>query len=294
MSNYAYEIGKEYTLDYYFVGEYNREVFSTIHNWVRKKSRNSILIVEGLSGVGKSYCTAAAFDKEGLRGHVKVISGEVFLDLLIKKVSNRNDSYSSEKYEKTFEPSDFIVVDNINYLIRVLGTNKCKNLFDGNVIENKLLGADSCKEIFDEIVSNWINSGSSIVFTVSLGDDYCQDIVDFLKPIDVTNVTRVKIEMPTTTDDKENIIKKALQKNKMELDQKKYYEVLNEAFLRGCEPSEMLNQNKDSLYYEKSMEDYTLTDDEMKVILNRNYNSIRDMYTVALKMITDRGGKNVC
>ena len=75
MSSYAYEIGKEYTSDNYFVGEYNREVFSTIHNWVRKKSRNSILIVEGLSGVGKSHSTAAAFDKEGLRGHVKVISG---------------------------------------------------------------------------------------------------------------------------------------------------------------------------------------------------------------------------
>lgn len=114
MSSYAYEIGKEYTLDNYFVGEYNREVFSTIHNWVRKKSRNSILIVEGLSGVGKSHSVGAVFDKEGLREHVKVISAEVFLDLLIKKVSGRSDSYSNDKYEKTFEPSDFIVIEERN------------------------------------------------------------------------------------------------------------------------------------------------------------------------------------
>lgn len=162
------------------------------------------------------------------------------------------------------------------------------------VIETKLLGADSCKEIFDEIVSNWINSGTSIVFTVSLGDDGCQDIVDFLKPIDITNLTRVKLEMPIITDDKENIIKMALQKDKMELDQKKYYEVVNEAFLFGYEPRELLNQKKDNLYYEKNIKDYTLTDDEMEEILNRDYNSIRDMYLAALKMISDRGEKNVC
>lgn len=267
---YAEKIKTENPLDSYYIGEFNNKVYSEIYDWIAAKDQ-SILIISGDRGVGKSHCLAAAFNALGEES-VKYMSGELILGLLTKKISSLDSSYDEDEYRKTFESNtSFIVIDNIDFVMKVL----CLS---------------SIKSLFQQIINGWIESGISIVFTSAQtnfkDDEY--SIEKFLKCFDIL-IVNVKLEMPVEKTDMEAVIKKILFNNNSKgFDSKKFYEVLDKSIRENEELEENLKLFKDEIFYDRQREDYILSEDELNLLAKGNYNSINEMYLSANKLISDR------
>jgi len=272
---------KQYCPDSYYVGDFNREAYLSIDKWVKDDNSGNVLMVYGKQGIGKKHLLHALFNgNEKLFKNVKFIDGNMMYDLLLEKYisDSRGHNVLDKKYIKTFQAMKYIIIPQADLLFSIFSKYETKEKEKGTV------------KYFFDVFDSWVSAESKIIFTSEKClSDWNEVLRDSAMETVLSGASEVALDMPVSKCDKEGIIKKSLiLKRKNGVDEKKRHEVMRLAIENKEDIDKALMKNETVINFVRPAAEYTLTDEEMNLVLQNEYESIISMCGAAIKILLDR------